>query len=173
MAEDEIQLDEHEEGSVGIGKKLMKMVVVIMVLAAQLAVSYLMVGRLVLSKQISSATSEDALEESTSPDEELQEMGEVYILKDIVVNPAHTHGMRYLCTTMGLELGDKELETEIEKKEPLIRDQVITLLSMKDVEELVDMARREHIREELLTAINDQLGRAKVRKLYFVKYVMQ
>ena len=57
--------------------------------------------------------------------------------------------------------------------EPLIRDQVITLLSEKRVEELVDIAQRENIREELRVSINEQLSRAKVRSLYFVKYVFQ
>lgn len=172
MAEDEIKLDEHEEGSGGIGRKLVKVALVIILLAVQLSVSYLVVGHLVLPRQAPSVESEEALQDVAATDEEPREMGEVYMLDDIVVNPAHTQGLRYLITTMALELGGADAET-IEKKEPLIRDQVITLLSGKRVEELVDMSQREHIREELLAAINGQLGRAKVRKLYFVKYVLQ
>lgn len=179
MAEDEIKLDEDvEQKSGGIGKKLMKMGLVIMILAAQLCVAYFMVGRLVLSKQIPSTTSEEVLERAasdpaSSEENGPKEMGEVYMLQDIVVNPAHTGGMRYLVTSMGLELSDPSLEKEMEKREPQIRDQVITLLSRKGVEELVDVSRREEIREELLTAINAQLVGGKVRKLYFVKYVLQ
>lgn len=157
----------------------MKMALVIMVLAAQLGVAYVIVGHLVLSKQVASSASERALSDSTSSDSasskdtEPPPMGKVYMLEDIVVNPDHTNGMRYLVTSLGLELSDPKLENEIKKREPLIRDRLITLLSGKGVEELTDVTRREQLRQELLNAINKQLRGGKVRELYFVKYVLQ
>lgn len=54
-----------------------------------------------------------------------------YKLDTFIVNLADEGGSRYLKVDMTLALSNKEVEKEIEKKLPLVRDAVITVISNK------------------------------------------
>lgn len=112
-------------------------------------------------------------EEKKTARPEDAEMGETLILGDLVINPAGSGGRRHLLVSLGLEFHDPMLAAEITKRDPQIRDNLITLLTGQDATVLTDVRYRERIRQSLLKAINYHLKTGEVEKLYFVKYVFQ
>ncbi len=147
-------------------KKLKIFIIVFVVLLLQVALCYSMISRFLTPK--ASVQEEEKQDEAAEEDS-----GEIYIFKDVIVNPADTGGRRYLVVSMGLELDEKKLAGEIEKKEPQIRDAIITLLSQKNVPYLVDIQKKDSLRHEILEIINGNLSQGQVAKIYFVKYILQ
>ncbi len=73
----------------------------------------------------------DAAGQPDEPDQEAvleQPLGTIYALDTFIVNLADTGGNRYLRITMDLELGIPELESELDKRLPQIRDSILMIL---------------------------------------------
>lgn len=100
-------------------------------------------------------------------------VGDFYMINDLVINPAASGGRRHLLVCLGLEYHDPLLKEELVKREPQIRDNLITLLAGQDANVLTDIRYRESIRKSLLKAVNFYLSGGEVEKLYFTKYVFQ
>jgi flagellar FliL protein len=100
-------------------------------------------------------------------------LGEFYMIEDLVVNPAATGGRRHLLVSLGLEYHDPLLKEELTRRDPQIRDNLITLLAGQEVSVLANIQYRENIRQALLDAVNYYLTEGKVARVYFVKYVFQ
>jgi flagellar FliL protein len=113
-----------------------------------------------------------AHEEKAEPKEK-SELGEYHMITDLLINPAASGGRRHLLVSIGLEIHDPLLKEELAKRDPQIRDNLITLLAGQDASVLTDIRYREKIRNSLLKAVNYYLEEGQVQKLYFVKYVFQ
>ncbi|MCX6640541.1 MAG: flagellar basal body-associated FliL family protein [bacterium] len=101
------------------------------------------------------------------------EPGEFYLINDLIINPAESGGRRHLMVSIGLEYRDALIKLELEKRDPQIRDNLITLLAGQQISVLSDIKFREKIRESLLNSVNYFLEAGQVEKLYFVSYVFQ
>lgn len=101
-----------------------------------------------------------------------QEQGK-YELEDIIVNPADTNGQRYLLVQLSLELADRGDISLIEEHESKVRNNIISYLSSRSVQELQGSREKEKVRLELVKIINNAIGSRSVRNLYYSKYVMQ
>ncbi len=97
----------------------------------------------------------------------------IYIIDNLLINPAKSGGRRHLLVAFGLEYHDLLVKEELERLDPQIRDNLITLLAGQEMSILSEIAYREKIRESLLKAINYHLEDGEVEKLFFVKYVFQ
>lgn len=130
------------------------------------------------------------VEKHEAPEEQAEaQFGEVYVIEDLVINPAQSGGRRHLLVSIGLEYaldqgedgghgssGDgipTGLGLEIQTREPQIRDNIITLLAGQELSVLADIKYRERIRESLKKAVNYYLHDGQVERLYFTKYVFQ
>ncbi len=125
-------------------------------------------SRLLIKKMFFTGTPSEAKAEEVN-----EEVGEFYMIEELIINPAATGGRRHLLVSLGLEFHDPLLKEELSKRDPQIRDNLITLLAGQEVPVLTDIRYREDIRKSLLEAINYHLKEAKVERLYFVKYVFQ
>jgi len=101
------------------------------------------------------------------------EVGEFYMIQDLIINPAATGGRRHLLVSLGLEYHDPKMKEELTRRDPQIRDNLITLLAGQEVDVLTDIRYRENIRNSMLKAVNYYLSDGEVDRLYFVKYVFQ
>lgn len=100
-------------------------------------------------------------------------VGEFYMIGDLIINPAESGGRRHLMVSLGLEYHDSLVEEELKRRDPQLRDNLITLLAGQEISVLSDIRYREKIRVSLLKAVNYYLEEGEVEKLYFVKYVFQ
>ena len=97
----------------------------------------------------------------------------VVMLDEIVVNPAHTGGRRYLAVTVGFQTSLPEASKFFEKNKPLIRDGLISLLSSKELDKLADIGYRDSLKAEIRDNVNRQLRDSVVSQVVFSSYVLQ
>lgn len=97
----------------------------------------------------------------------------MYAIEDIVVNPAATGGSRFLSVSFGFELEDELLAEEFEKRQSLVRDALITILSSKTVAQLTDMRQKEIMRYQVKKRLEKLLDTEGVEAVYFTNFVLQ
>lgn len=97
----------------------------------------------------------------------------VFSLKPFVVNLADSKGRRYLKVTMKLELSSDDLLEEVKKRQPQIRDVILTLLSSKTSDEVESMEGKFLLRQEIIKRVNTFLVTGKITKIYLEEFVVQ
>ena len=100
-------------------------------------------------------------------------MGPVYPLDPFLVNLAEPGRPRFLKVVLNLELDSPAVSAELDGLKPKIRDALLTLLSSKTVGDLVTMADKERLRNEIIHRINSFVSAGKVAEVYFVEFVVQ
>ena len=97
----------------------------------------------------------------------------LFVVNDIIINPAGTNGSRFLLVTIGIDVSTPEALLEITKKEVQVRDILNTVLTSKSLTELVDVAQREQLRVEINKKLVDVVSSGKVKNIYFSKFIIQ
>jgi len=98
---------------------------------------------------------------------------QVFVVNDLIVNPAGTNGTRFLLTTIGVEVSTPEAKAELEKKELQVRDILNSILTSKGLDSLVDIRRRESLRREIFESVRKLLTTGKTEQVYFSKFIVQ
>lgn len=102
-----------------------------------------------------------------------QPLGPIFSLETFIVNLADKGGKRYLRVTMDLELGNPELEAELTKRLPQVRDSVLMILPSKRFEDISSVEGKMALRDEILDVLNGFLTQGQVSKIYFKEFVVQ
>lgn len=97
----------------------------------------------------------------------------IYPMEPVVVNLLDPTGKRYLQVRLALGVADKKAEEEIKTKEPMIRDVIITYLSSKTPEEVIQPEAKETIKKDLLIKINEALGDEILQAVYITQYIVE
>jgi flagellar FliL protein len=97
----------------------------------------------------------------------------IFVVKDIIVNPAGTNGTRFLLTTVGFEVSSPEAQKELEAREVQVRDVLNTVLTSKGLDELVDPAQREALRNEISEKVGANMHNGSLTGVYFSKFIIQ
>lgn len=97
----------------------------------------------------------------------------IYIVKDVIVNPAGTNGTRFLLTTVGFEVTTPEGKKELEIKDVQVRDVLNTVLTAKDLAALVDVEARASLRQEIAQRVGGLLKGGSLTNVYFSKFIIQ
>ena len=91
----------------------------------------------------------------------------------MVVNPAGTEGTRFLSASIGLETYSKETFDLMEKREPLVRDALITILGSKTIDQLSDPKQKEIIRFQIKKRTEQLLHVDDLSAVYFTQFILQ
>ena len=113
---------------------------------------------------------EPADTEQSSPAELNQN---IYMLNDLVINPAASNGSRYVAMSIGLGVTEEKALEELQNREIQVRDAVNMLLSQKTLSKFIDIKERGALKQEILETINDKMVDYKVESIYFTEYVIQ
>lgn len=100
-------------------------------------------------------------------------LGVMFEISEITVNPAETNGQRFLLVSIGLQLRTQTDITRIERKEAIVKDAIISLLSKRTVQDLAQVDTRDDLKQEIGLTINQIVGEPAVRNLFFTQFVMQ
>lgn len=100
-------------------------------------------------------------------------IGPIFSLEPFIVNLSDQGGKRYLRITMGLELGESKYAEEMTKRLPQIRDSILMILPSRKVEELQTTEGKHSLRTEMISNLNELLGKEMVKKIYFTEFVIQ
>jgi flagellar FliL protein len=99
--------------------------------------------------------------------------GNTYDMENLVVNLAGTMGTRYLKTTFMVTGTDKNLRSTFETKKPMLVDVTLNVLSSLSLADLEEAGAKNIIREKLIIAYNQALGRRVAEQIYFADFVVQ
>jgi len=94
-------------------------------------------------------------------------------LDPFIVNLTDAQGTRYLKAVMQLELGSAELGAELDEKMPMIRDDIISLLSSKSFEDISTEPGKRELKKAILERINRSLKGGQVTRVFFTEFVVQ
>ena len=97
----------------------------------------------------------------------------IWPMDAFVINIAETNGERYLKIVIQLEVSDPSVGPELDQLKPRIRDTILDLLTPKTYKDLMDLAGKQRLREDIAGRINNILQRGKVTKVYFTDFVIQ
>jgi flagellar FliL protein len=115
---------------------------------------------------------QDSSENSNS--ENSREMGKyIFLMEDIIINPAGTDGKRLLLSSIGFDVSREEDNKELESKQVLVKDIVISLLSSKNIMQLSDAAYKDTLRIEIASNLSQRMPSIKINDIYFSKYILQ
>jgi flagellar protein FliL len=112
-------------------------------------------------------------EESEGGQEGAAEEQHIYVVKDMIINPAGTNGTRFLLTTIGISVSTQGAEKELEQKEMEVRDALNTVLASKGLAELTDSSLRDSLRSEISGRVAMMLKGGSLRNVYFSKFIVQ
>ncbi len=95
----------------------------------------------------------------------------------IVVNFQDPSGSRYLQITLEVMTYDPEVVTAIESHMPVLRNNLLLLLSAQSLESLSTLEGKQEMRADILAEIQavltERTGKAGVEEVYFTTFVMQ
>jgi flagellar protein FliL len=101
------------------------------------------------------------------------EVKEVFLVSDMIINPAETNGTRFLNTTIGLGVGDPLTKTALEERAPQVRDALISILTTKTIPDLVHPDGKKILRTEIMEKVNKIIAPNRILEVYFVDFVLQ
>ena len=184
MAEEEID-EEAEDGEgpqedAGGSRLKQFMVLAVLVLMGQIAVTYVLVTRLVLPKQAMEAAEEGTGQEGVlSEPEEIQiETPLLYEFDDMIMNSMDDQVIRYLNTKIAVELDNQSVLDELKNNKvvaaqtaDLIRRTLNTTYYHQMDEPGERLALREVIKKRLNESLILQTG--QVSAVYFERFIVQ
>jgi len=102
-----------------------------------------------------------------------QSLGPIYTLDTFIVNLADKGGKRYLRVSIDLELQNPEMQIEIVKRLPQVRDSILMILPSKRFDDISSMDGKVALRGEILETLNGFLTQGQITKIYFKEFVVQ
>jgi len=99
--------------------------------------------------------------------------GPVMPMEPFVVNLDEPGTARYLKCTMQFELHNAEAEHILERSKQLIRDTILSYMSGLHLKDTLGAEGKDHIRRDLMDKIEKIVGPNKVRRMFFVEFVVQ
>ena len=98
-------------------------------------------------------------------------VGKLVPLETFLVNVAGSRGRKLLKINMELEVDGDEVQTEIEKLKPKLRDIIIITLSSKTYAEISTREGKENMRDEIRDQVNLFLTKGKIKRVYFTEFI--
>ncbi len=127
-----------------------------------------------LSAPVSAAAAPAAVENSTaSPDVKGRPAPPTYEFSNVVVNLAGTMGTRYLKTSFVVTGSDAALASIFEGEKARLTDVTLNVLSSLTLADLEEPGSKNVLREKLVAAYNQTLGRKVADQVYFSDFVVQ
>jgi len=108
-----------------------------------------------------------------SGDKKAPEPGPTYHFDNVVVNLAGTMGTRYLKTTFLVTGTETGLHTAFESNKARLTDVTLNVLSSISLPDLEEAGAKNLIREKLVAAYNQALGKHMADQVYFSDFVVQ
>lgn len=99
--------------------------------------------------------------------------GAGFEFQNVVVNLAGTMGTRYLKTSFLITGADPNIKSVFEGAKPKLTDVTLNVLSSLTLADLEEPGAKNLIREKLVGAYNQALGRKVAEQVYFSDFVIQ
>jgi flagellar protein FliL len=98
-------------------------------------------------------------------------IGKLIPLETFLVNLSGSRGQKLAKINMELEVNNDEVQKEIEKLKPKIRDIIIIILSSKAYAQVATKEGKDALREEIRDQVNLFLTKGKIARVYFTEFI--
>lgn len=99
-------------------------------------------------------------------------IGKLVPLETFLVNVSGSRGRKLVKINMELELTNSEVQEEVEKIKPKIRDYIIIIVSSKTFNEISTKEGKNTLRDEIKNQINLFLTKGQINKVYFTEFIL-
>jgi flagellar FliL protein len=99
-------------------------------------------------------------------------IGKLVPLETFLVNISGSRGRKLVKINMELEVTNAEVQEEVEKIKPKIRDYIIIIVSSKTFAEISTKEGKNALREEIKNQINLFLTKGQINKVYFTEFIL-
>lgn len=114
--------------------------------------------------------SESAAQEVDAEKVDDEMIGTLVPLETFLVNLSGVRGGRLMKITMSLEVNSVDVQNEIDKRNPEIRDTILILLASKTFDQVSSKDGKDYLREEVKDTLNSFLTKGKVRRVLFTEF---
>ncbi|HYD83375.1 MAG TPA: flagellar basal body-associated FliL family protein [Opitutus sp.] len=105
--------------------------------------------------------------------EEAKDAAPNYEFQNVVVNLAGTMGTRYLKTSFLVTGAEPNIKSLFEANKPRLTDVTLNVLSSLSLSDLEEPGAKNVLREKLVAAYNQALGKKVAEQVYFSDFVVQ
>lgn len=159
------------EDQAGKSKKKKSWLIYLVVVAVMAAGGYFVGTKFLKSSE--PVSKEEKNEEKTDNEKKLGASTEMFMMEDIIVNPSGTGGTRFLSVSIGFELESSEAVQQFEKREPVIKDALITILGSKTIDQLSDAREKEITRYQIKKRVEQLMQTKELSAVYFTDFILQ
>lgn len=164
----------------GKSKLLIVIIAVVVLLVAGVAVKMFVLGGKKSPSENNAQQPTHTTNQTESDSYESNNLKPV-IIGPIIVNLADAGGDRYLKakfvlleTHQGVQKAEKEKSsTGFSLENAIIKDTIINTISAKTSDDLLSVAGKEELKNELINAINRSVHKNLVRKIFFTSFIIQ
>ena len=96
----------------------------------------------------------------------------IFSIEDLIINPAGTSGQRLLLLSVGFGVPSEENLTMLQENEVVIKDMVINTIAQKTLSALSNIQLKDSLKIELADKLNETYPKAKIKNVYFSKYLI-
>ncbi len=174
MADKKAPAPAEKEGKKKGGK--LKLVIIAVVLLAVLGGGGFAAWKFFLQPKgdaAENATTEGAAEHKAEEPAAAEVGGQLVTLDAFVVNLSDPMGRRYLKTTLDVEVASAAAAAELTAAMPKVKDTLLLLLSSKSFEDISSMDKKIELKNDIVSRLNQIIGKNKVRNVYFTEFVVQ
>jgi flagellar FliL protein len=98
-------------------------------------------------------------------------IGKLVPLETFLVNLAGSRGRKLVKINMELEVSNDEVQVEIDKLKPKVRDMIIIIVSGKSYAQMSDKKAKDTLRNEIRDKVNLFLTKGKIKNVYFTEFI--
>jgi flagellar FliL protein len=98
-------------------------------------------------------------------------IGKLIPLETFLVNLAGSRGQKLAKINMELEVSNDDVQKEIDKLKPKIRDIIIIILSSKTYAQVSSKEGKDVLREEIRDQVNLFLTKGQINRVYFTEFI--
>ena len=99
-------------------------------------------------------------------------VGTLIPMETFLVNLAGSRGGKLARINMELEVSTAEVQEEIDKRKPQIRDISMILLSSKTFQQISSREGKEQLRGEIRDTVNPFLTKGQIKRVYFTEFIL-
>lgn len=97
----------------------------------------------------------------------------LHLVDNLVLNPAHSGGTRFLMVAVAMELRDDKVGEEMTRRDAELRDTILRILGEKSVDQLSELPIREGLKKQILDTVVVRFGKGSVTRVFFPQFVIQ
>jgi flagellar FliL protein len=103
--------------------------------------------------------------------EQKEFIGKLIPLETFLVNLAGSRGRKLAKVNLELEVNSLDVQEEIEKLKPKIRDIIIIILSSKSYAQVSAKEGKDALRDEIRDQVNLFLTKGQIKRVYFTEFI--